>query len=106
MTTIDITCPAGTYGLAVEPWSKGEIYAVAADWAQASAPVYSYGKDGWCQIGQQVADYQHRVKDALRAQLVETIALSEGIPSDEVDEDDIDAILSDAVDIDDASEDE
>lgn len=42
-----IWCPAGMSGLAVEPWSAGEIYAVAADWAQASSPVLVYGQDGW-----------------------------------------------------------
>ena len=46
-TTIkSIEVPAGMTGLAVEPWSKGEIYAVAADWSQAICAVLSYGEDG------------------------------------------------------------
>jgi len=31
--------PAGMSGLACEPWAEGEIYAVAANWSQASSPV-------------------------------------------------------------------
>jgi hypothetical protein len=101
MTAINITCPAGTSGLAVEPWSKGEIYAVAANWSQAASEVLSYsGKaDGWSGTGRQVADYRHRAKDALRAIIVESIATSEGIPSDDVDNDDVDGIIDAAVEI-------
>lgn len=58
MTKIKITTPVGTYGLAVEPFGKGEIYAVAADWSQASSPVMVYGEDGWTkdECGRQVAE--------------------------------------------------
>lgn len=95
----DLTTPAGTSGLAVEPWSEGEIYAVAANWAQASAPVYAYGQDGWHQTGRQVADYQHRANAALRAVIIEAIAMSEGIASADVDDDDVAAIMAEAVEI-------
>ena len=63
------TAPAGTSGLVIEPWTPGETYGVAADWAQAAAPVYSYGLDGW-QSGQyQVADFGHRPSVALDSEL-------------------------------------
>ena len=35
--------PEGTSGLVIEPWCPGEVYGVAADWSQASAPVYFLG---------------------------------------------------------------
>jgi hypothetical protein len=103
MTAINLTCPTGMSGLAVEPWSKGEIYAVAANWAQASAPVYVYGERGWDidHCGRQVADFRHSARAALEAQVEYAIATSEGIPSDEVDADEVDAICDDAVEIDD-----
>jgi hypothetical protein len=101
---INLTCPAGTYGLAVEPWAEGEIYAVAADWAEASDPVMAYGPGGWNQqcSGPQVATYRHRPEDALRAEIRHAIATSEGIPSDEVDDDEVERIVADAVEIGDA----
>lgn len=70
-TTINITTPAGTYGFAVHVW--GDTYAVAANWAEASAPVYTWCEDGWTQDshGRQVADFRHRPKDALRSHLRE-----------------------------------
>ena len=70
-TNINITTPAGTYGYAVAVW--GDIYAVAANWAEASAPVYTWCEDGWTQDahGRQVADFRHRPKDALREHLRE-----------------------------------
>lgn len=103
MPTINLTTPAGTCGLAVEPWSKGEIYAVAANWAQASAPVYTYGQRGWHidRAGRQVADFRHRMRDALADEIRYAIATSEGIPSDDVDEDEVESIVGDAVEIDD-----
>ena len=103
-TSINITTPAGTYGYAVEPWSKGEIYAVAANWAEAAAPVYVYGHDGWDQCGKQVADYRHSPEQALEAVIITAIAESEGIPSDEVDDDDVAEILADAIRIDNSSD--
>ena len=104
---IEVTCPAGTSGLAVEPWSKGEVYAVAANWAQASAPVYTYGMNGWGldRCGRQVADFRHSAKAALRDEITYAIATSEGIPSADVDDDEVDGIVSDAVEIDDAETD-
>ena len=99
MKTEAITCPAGMSGLSVEPWTPGEVYAVAANWAQASAPVMSYGSDGWTHTGRQVADYRHRPKDALRAVITEAIASSEGIPSEDVDEYEVGGILADATEI-------
>jgi hypothetical protein len=73
-----IKCPAGTYGLAVAPWSADEIYAVAADWRQAAAPVMAYGPDGWYYTGRQVADYRHSPRAALAAELAEAISASNG----------------------------
>lgn len=103
-TLSNLTCPAGKSGLAVEPWSKGEIYAVCANWAQASDPILVYGPDGWSGNGRQVADYRHRTKDALRAIIIEAIAMSEGIPSDDVDDDEVDGIVDDATEISDEVE--
>jgi hypothetical protein len=105
-TLSNLTCPAGKSGLAVEPWSKGEIYAVCANWAQASDPILVYGPDGWSGNGRQVADYRHRTKDALRAIIIEAIAVSEGIPSDDVDDDEVDGIVDDATEISDEAESE
>ena len=99
VTISNLTTPAGTTGLAVEPWSVGEIYAVAANWANAASPVYTYGRNGWQQCGRQVADFRHRPKDALAAEITEALAVSEGIPSDEVDEDEVDGIVEDAVSV-------
>ena len=95
-TTINVRCPQGTYGLAVEPWSRGEIYAVAANWAQASATIYAYGKRGWHLTGRQVADYRHSPEAALRAEVIEAIASSEAIPSEDVDDDEVDHIIRNA----------
>ena len=102
MTLSNLTCPAGKSGLAVEPWSKGEIYAVAANWAQASDPILVYGPDGWNGNGRQVADYRHSALAALRAEIVAAIAASEGIPSDDVDDDEVTGIVDDATDISDS----
>lgn len=92
-----ITAPTGMYGLAVEPWTKGEIYAVAADWAQASAPVVVYGEDGWThdEHGRQVADFRHNARAALESVIREAIEMG----GDEPDDDEVDAIMDDAVDI-------
>jgi hypothetical protein len=106
--TKNIKTPAGTYGYAVEPWSKGEIYAVAADWAQASSPVYTYGPDGWDsdRAGRQVADFRHRPLAALRDEICYAIATSEGIPLDQVDDDEVEFIMAGAVEIDDSDDDQ
>lgn len=107
MTAINqITTPAGTTGLVCEPWTPGEIYGVAANWAQASAPIFVYGRNGWDThpAGLQVADYRHRKTAALEAVITDAIAVSEGIPSDEVDSDEVDAIVADAVEVRDSSD--
>lgn len=95
-TIKSLTCPAGKSGLAVAPWSLYEIYAVAANWAQASDTVMIYGRDGWAGSQYQVADFRHRPADALRAVLVEAIATSEGTSSEDVDDDAVDSILAKA----------
>lgn len=80
MTTINSTmqaaiesAPVGTTGLVIEPWSIGETYGVAANWAQASAPVYFYGEGGWNSRQYQVADFRHRMIDALELELRQAI---------------------------------
>lgn len=92
-----IGCPAGMSGLAVEPWSKGEIYAVAADWAQANSPVLVYGEDGWTydEHGRQVAEISHRARSALESVIREAIAMG----GDEPDDDEVDSILDAAVEV-------
>ncbi len=76
------SAPEGTSGLVVEPWSKGEIYAVAANWGNASSPVWNYGEDGWQQSGRQVADFRHEPRAALIAELEETLVASGDDPAD------------------------
>lgn len=83
MTTISETmraaidsAPVGTTGLVIEPWSIGETYGVAANWAQASAPVYFFGSGGWNSRQYQVADFRHRKTDALELELMETLRAS------------------------------
>jgi hypothetical protein len=103
--TINITCPDGKSGLAVEPWSRGEIYAVSANWAQASDPVRVYGPDGWTydEHGRQVADFRHAPADALRAQIEDAIVASGGYDSDDPEEQEaeVQAIMDLAVEIND-----
>lgn len=70
-TTKTIRCPAGTAGLAVAPWSADEVYAVAANWGQASAPVLTWAEDRWIDSGRQVADFRHEPESALAAELRE-----------------------------------
>lgn len=96
MASIKIETPIGTTGLAVEPWSRGEIYAVAANWAQATYPVYTYSESGWEQIGRQVADYRHRPRAALEAILRDAMIESGG---GEPDDDVVCAIVDKAVEI-------
>ena len=102
MTTINITAPVGMTGLAVEPWSEGEIYAVAANWAQASSPIMVYGEDGWTtdECGRQVADFRHSRHEALEAIIITAISMSEGISTYDVDSDEVADIMEDAVEID------
>lgn len=97
MKTKTLAAPAGMSGVYVEPWSKGEIYAVAANWAQASSPVMVYGDRGWTydDCGRQVADFRHRRKDALRCQIVQAIEAG----GDEVDDEEVDEIMESAVEL-------
>jgi hypothetical protein len=80
-----ISAPAGMTGLACEPWSRGEVYAVAANWAEASCPVRSYGDDGWGYIegGLQVADFRHNARAALEDVIRRTIEACGEEPNDE-----------------------
>lgn len=106
-TTIStLTCPAGAYGLAVEPWSKGEIYAVAAKWADASAPVYFFGPAGWQTRQYQVADFRHRPMAALELEIAEAIGASEGGPSPDADSDEVQAVVGEAVEIGESADEE
>lgn len=89
----NLKAPAGTSGLAIEPWAKGEIYAVAANWAQASAPVWHYGPEGWEHSGRQVADYRHDPRPALVRELAEALEASDDDP------DDADGLANDATEI-------
>lgn len=76
---------------------------MAANWAQASDPILVYGHREWRPNGRQVADYRHDATAALRAEIIEAIAMSEGISRDDVDDDEVDGIMSDAVEIDDGN---
>lgn len=95
-----VAAPSGMSGLYVEPWSKGEIYAVAADWAQASSPVLVYGKDGWTsdECGRQVADFRHNDRAALEAVIRSAIEMG----GEEPDDDEVAGILDDATELMDA----
>ncbi len=97
MTTTKIIAPVGKSGLACEPWSKGEIYAVAANWAQASDPIQVYGEDGWTwdEHGRQVADFRHNDRAALEAILREAIEAG----GDDPDDAEVDGYLAEAVSI-------
>ena len=75
--------PAGTWGLIVAPWSPSEPYGVAADWGQASAPVYILDDDEWTPNGRQVADFRHDPADALRTELEAAIRASGDEPDDD-----------------------
>ena len=98
MTTLEnLTAPIGMAGLACEPWSKGEIYAVAADWSQAGSPVMVYGRNKWDYIssGLQVAFFRHNDRAALEYVIREAIVAG----GDEPDDDDVESILDRAIDI-------
>jgi hypothetical protein len=84
--------PSGLTGLAVEPWSPGEIYAVAADWRRADAPILIY-EDGWHSLGIQVGDMGHSAHRALEHVMRHVLLLD----ADKVAPADLDAILGDAV---------
>lgn len=89
-------------GLAVEPWCPSEIYAVAANWAQASCSVRSYGERGWGydECGRQVADFRHSARKALEAVIRSAIEMG----GDEPDDDEVESILDSAVEITDGAE--
>jgi hypothetical protein len=71
------TAPTGTSGLVVAPWDASEVYGVAADWSQASAPVYTYTRGEWSRDnGYQVADWQHKPSEALEAEIIEALIQS------------------------------
>lgn len=65
--------PAGTSGLVVAPWDESEVYGVAANWAQASAPIYHYGRNGWQTEQFQAADFRHRAEAALLAEITQAL---------------------------------
>lgn len=86
MTTIKtLTTPSGTTGMAVAPWSDKEIYAVAANWAEAASPILVYGEGGWSHddCGRQVADFRHNSRAALAEILREAIEAGGDDPDDE-----------------------
>lgn len=70
------TAPRGTSGLVIEPWSPGETYGVAANWAEPSAPVYYYASEGWEPGQYQVADFCGCAEAALQAELREALIAS------------------------------
>ena len=96
-TANEVVAPRGMSGLACEPWTPGEIYAVAADWAQAASPVLVYGEDGWThdEHGRQVADFSHDAGAALAVHISEAITMSGEEPEDA----EVDGIIEDAVHI-------
>lgn len=108
-TLTNLTAPKGMYGLAVEPWSKGEIYAVAANWAQASCPVLIWGNsaegEAWTndEQGRQVADFRHNSAAALQSIIRAAIEMS---GEDENIEEQVESIVSSAVEINDGIADE
>ena len=71
-TAID-AAPQDTYGLVIAPWTPFEVYGVAANWAQASAPVYFYGPEGWRTQQYQVADFRHEPSEALEAEIIQAL---------------------------------
>lgn len=85
--------PAGTSAMVVAPWAADEVYGVAARWADAAAPVWTYGPDEWQHSGHQVADYRHSPSAALAAEIAEAIQAS----GDDVDEEEVAEIISHAI---------
>ena len=70
------TAPHGTTGLVVAPWDKAEVYGVAADWPQASGPVWEYARGKWSRGQYQVADWRHLPAEALEAEIIESLVAS------------------------------
>jgi hypothetical protein len=87
--------PRGTYGLLCEPWTPGEVYGVAANWAQASCTVLTYGEDGWVATGHQVADYRHNDRAALIDVLAEQLRM--GGDDEEEAEKEAESLVDDAI---------
>jgi len=85
--------PEGTSGLVIEPWSRGEVYGVAADWTQAASSVWCYGDGEWVRDaqGRQVADFRHRPIEALISELRQALIMGGD------DEDEAEAIAADAI---------
>lgn len=98
ITAETLTTPDGMSGLACEPWTPGEIYAVAADWAQASSPVLVWGNEEWTldECGRQVADFRHDPAAALE-DLIERCNRASG--GADLTDDEMAAIIADAVEI-------
>ena len=93
----EIAAPQGMTGIACEPWTPGEIYAVAADWGQASCPVMVWGDGEWTQdeCGRQVADFRHSPQSALRDLIYRSIRAG----GDDPDKDEVAGIVEDALEI-------
>ena len=103
-----MTAPRGMSGLYCEPWNSGDIYAVAADWGNASSPIRVYGEDGWTldHHGRQVADFCHSPHAALVSILAENLRMTGTEDEDEA-EDEAESLAEDAeelLDADDAEE--
>lgn len=70
------SAPEGTAGLVIAPWSEDEVYGVAANWAEASSPIRTYGPDGWEQSRYQVADFCHEPREAMGCELRQALVAS------------------------------
>lgn len=93
MTEAIESAPAGTSGLVIEPWTPGEVYGVAANWADAASPVYFLGShpgDGWSTRQYQVADFRHEPREALECELRQALIASGD------DEDEASSLIEDA----------
>lgn len=80
-TAID-SAPAYTSGLVIAPCDRSEVYGVAANWSQASAPVYFYGDGKWETRQYQVADFRHKPSEALECEIAMTMEASGDEPDD------------------------
>lgn len=59
----------------VDIW--GQKFCVNANWAEASSPIYTLDSEGnWVSSGEQVADYRHSARAAMRAQLLAELRAS------------------------------
>jgi len=55
---------------------------VAANWTEASAPIYALGEDGWYAALGQVADCHHSARIALERGLAKSLQVCGGDPSE------------------------